>query len=83
MTMATLTGRYYISPFTLTLRALKVAQERLSLTRLCQQIPKNRRVTISEFKGTTLVNIREYYEKDNKFLPGKKVGRLHIFLMGR
>ncbi|KAL2109923.1 hypothetical protein VUR80DRAFT_1854 [Thermomyces stellatus] len=36
------------------------------------QLSKNRRVTLSEFKGATLVNIREYYQKDGKFLPGKK-----------
>lgn len=29
-------------------------------------------MTISEFKGSTLINIREYYQKDDKFLPGKK-----------
>jgi len=38
------------------------------------QISKSRRVTISDFKGKTFVNIREYYEKDGKTLPGKKVG---------
>lgn len=32
-----------------------------------------RRVTISSFRGKTLVNIREYYEKDGQELPGKKV----------
>lgn len=32
-----------------------------------------RKVTLSEFKGKTMVNIREYYEKDGKELPGKKV----------
>ena len=32
----------------------------------------NRRVTISEFKGNTMVNIREYYEANGKVLPGKK-----------
>ena len=37
------------------------------------EISRMRRVTISEFKGTRMVNIREYYEKDGKELPGKKV----------
>ena len=32
-----------------------------------------RRVGISEFKGKTMINIREYYEKDGESLPGKKV----------
>jgi hypothetical protein len=40
------------------------------------QISKSRRVTISDFKGKKFVNIREYYEKDGKTLPGKKVGLL-------
>ncbi|KKK13851.1 hypothetical protein P175DRAFT_0518107 [Aspergillus ochraceoroseus IBT 24754] len=35
-------------------------------------IAKMRRVTISSFRGKTLVNIREYYEKDGQELPGKK-----------
>ena len=37
------------------------------------EISKLRRVTVSSFKGKTLVNVREYYEKDGKELPGKKV----------
>lgn len=37
------------------------------------EISKARRVTISKFNGKTLVNIREYYEKDGQWLPGKKV----------
>ncbi|KAI9848415.1 MAG: hypothetical protein M1837_000210 [Sclerophora amabilis] len=36
------------------------------------EISKNRRLTISVFKGKHMVNIREYYEKDGKNLPGKK-----------
>ncbi len=37
------------------------------------QLSKNRRVTISEYKGKRMVHIREYYSKDDKMLPGKKV----------
>lgn len=37
------------------------------------QISKNRRVAISEFKGKQLIMIREYYEKNDEMLPGKKV----------
>ncbi|KAL4889123.1 transcriptional Coactivator p15-domain-containing protein [Aspergillus ambiguus] len=36
------------------------------------EISKMRRVTISSFRGKTMVNIREYYEKDGQELPGKK-----------
>jgi hypothetical protein len=39
------------------------------------EISKTRRVVISEFKGKKMVNIREYYEKDGKSLPGKKVAK--------
>ena len=38
------------------------------------EISKARRVTLSEFKGKQLVNVREYYQKDDEWLPGKKVG---------
>ena len=42
-----------------------------------------RRVGITKFKGTHMVNIREYYEKDGEALPGKKVGSLfHLFYLG-
>ncbi|KAF7594278.1 hypothetical protein BBP40_009678 [Aspergillus hancockii] len=36
------------------------------------EVSKLRRVTISSFRGKTLVNIREYYGKDGQELPGKK-----------
>jgi hypothetical protein len=38
------------------------------------ELSKMRRVTVSSFRGKTMVNIREYYEKDGQVLPGKKVG---------
>lgn len=37
-----------------------------------------RRVTVSEFKGNTFINIREHYEKDGDILPGKKGISLNI-----
>lgn len=37
------------------------------------EISKNRRVQVSDFKGKYMINIREFYEKDGKALPGKKV----------
>jgi hypothetical protein len=35
-------------------------------------LSKNKRVSVSTFKGTTYVNLREYFEKDGKTLPTKK-----------
>ncbi|KAL3456321.1 transcriptional Coactivator p15-domain-containing protein [Aspergillus heterothallicus] len=36
------------------------------------EISKMRRVTVSSFRGKTMVHIREYYEKDGEEHPGKK-----------
>ncbi|XP_062554404.1 RNA polymerase II transcriptional coactivator [Armigeres subalbatus] len=35
-------------------------------------LDRNRKITVSEFKGKIYVNVREYYEKDGKTLPSKK-----------
>lgn len=37
------------------------------------QLGRTRRVQINEFKGKQLVDIREFYEKDEEMLPGRKV----------
>jgi hypothetical protein len=36
-----------------------------------------RRVNVSEFKNNKLINIREFYEKDDEYLPGKKVPSIY------
>lgn len=36
------------------------------------QLDKNRFVSINEFRGRRSIDIREFYEKDGKTLPGKK-----------
>jgi Transcriptional Coactivator p15 (PC4) len=36
------------------------------------ELENNRHVKVREFRGKVLVDIREYYEKDGKLLPGKK-----------
>jgi hypothetical protein len=36
------------------------------------QLSSKRRVTLSEFKGRSLVSIREFYVKDGKEMPSAK-----------
>ncbi|KAF2173649.1 hypothetical protein M409DRAFT_15927 [Zasmidium cellare ATCC 36951] len=36
------------------------------------EISGKRRLQVSEFKGNTMIGIREFYEKDGEMLPGKK-----------
>ncbi|KIE02326.1 Transcriptional Coactivator p15 family protein, partial [Metarhizium majus ARSEF 297] len=36
------------------------------------ELSNKRRVGVSQFKNVCLINVREYYEKDGKMLPGKK-----------
>ena len=36
------------------------------------EISKARRVVLNDFKGKKMISIREYYEKDGTWLPGKK-----------
>lgn len=40
-------------------------------------IASKRRLQLSEYRGTTMVGVREYYEKDGEMLPGKKVCDVH------
>lgn len=36
------------------------------------EISGKRRLQLSEFKGTTMIGVREFYEKDGESLPGRK-----------
>lgn len=41
------------------------------------EISKNRRVTVRNWQGKIVVDIREFYVKDGKTLPGKK-GQFYV-----
>ena len=41
----------------------------------------NKRVVVSDFKGKTLIQIREYYNDDGQWKPGKKVRSLPLLLL--
>ena len=43
------------------------------------EISKQRRVTINDFRGKSLISVREYYEKDGESLPGKKVRAVVLY----
>jgi len=43
------------------------------------QISKNRRVTVRSFGGRIMVDIREFYVKDGKQMPGRKGSYLFSF----
>ena len=36
------------------------------------RLSASKRVTVSEYRGKTTIGMREYYQKDGKWLPGKK-----------
>lgn len=36
------------------------------------ELSSRRRVTVRTYRNSTLIDIREYYEKDGKHLPGRK-----------
>ena len=38
------------------------------------ELSDKRRVSVEDFRGKTLISVREFYEKDGELLPGKKVG---------
>jgi hypothetical protein len=43
------------------------------------QLSTARKVTVSQYQGKTFLSIREFYEKDGKSLPGKKVSNEGIW----
>ena len=42
------------------------------ITFFSSQIGNKRKVSVREFKGRLLIDIREFYEKDGELMPGKK-----------
>jgi hypothetical protein len=50
----------------------KPVKEKTSSGEVFWSLTKNKRVSISSFKGKAMVNIREFWEKDGEWLPTKK-----------
>lgn len=48
-----------------------------------KQLSKSRRVTVNEYRGKYMINLREYFSKDGQMLPGKKVCSLLLATLDR
>ncbi|XP_019440448.1 PREDICTED: uncharacterized protein LOC109345725 [Lupinus angustifolius] len=54
------------------LKMKKIKKEEEKLERIVCQLSNRRNVSVGNFKGSTLVSIREFYCRDGKQLPGPK-----------
>lgn len=56
------------------MKAKRQSEEEPPTKRLRQEFFEHgkKRISVRDFKGTTYVDIREFYEKEGEMLPGKK-----------